>query len=105
MLVGDVVRQVGRWWVVGVSYIIVSTIHTDLGTLLLQRKLNSKTPNIYIANIVNKIGLLWNSFLKVPQTWRVSRLEGCNDYRRRVAAWCWSLEGIRLFVGQTGHIV
>ena len=44
-------------------------------------------------------------FLKVPQTWRVSRLEGCNDYRRRVAAWCWCLEGIRLFVGQTGHIV
>ena len=67
---------------------IVQYINTDLGNLLLQRKFNSKTPNIYIANIVNKIRLLWNSSwsLKVPpQTWRVSRLEGCNDYRRRVA--------------------
>ena len=37
-------------------------INADLRNLLLRRKLNSKTPNIYIANIVNKIGLLWNSF-------------------------------------------
>ena len=97
--------MVGLWMVmVGVLY----SINTDLGNLLLRRKSNSKTPNIYIANIVNKIRLLWNSSwsLKVPpQTWRVSRLEGCNDYRRRVAAWCWCLEEIRLFVGQTGHIV
>ena len=97
--------MVGLWMVmVGVLY----SINTDLGNLLLQRKFNTKTPNIYIANIVNKIRLLWNSSwsLKVPpQTWRVSRLEGCNDYRRRVAAWCWCLEEIRLFVGQTGHIV
>ena len=106
MLVGGMAGglMVGLWMVmVGVLY----SINTDLGNLLLRRKFNSKTPNIYIANIVNKIGLLWNSFPKVPHTctWRVSRLEGCNDYRRRVAAWCWCLEEIRLFVGQTGHIV
>ena len=44
---------------VGVSYY---SLHQAGLTLLLQRKFNSKTPNIYIANIVNKIGLLWKSF-------------------------------------------
>ena len=86
--------QVGRWWwVVGVSYILYS-IRTDLGTLVLQRKLNSKTPNIYIANIVNKIGLLWNSFLKVPhclrpggfQGWKVAMITGVG-WRPGVGVW------------------
>ena len=38
----------GLWMgMVGVLY----SINTDLGNLLLQRKFNTKTPNIYIANI------------------------------------------------------
>ena len=45
-----------------IVYTGYNNINADLRNLLLRRKLNSKTPNIYIANIVNKIGLLWNSF-------------------------------------------
>ena len=63
---------------------VLYSINTDLGNLLLQRKFNSKTPNIYIANIVNKIRLLWNSSwsLEVPhrpggfQGWKVAMITG-----------------------------
>ena len=76
---------------VGVLY----SINTDLGNLLLRRKFNSKTPNIYIANIVNKIGLLWNSFLKVPhclrpggfQGWKVAMITGVGWRPGGVGVW------------------
>ena len=59
MLVGGGATMAMRWVVGG--EIVVSTLTWE-NFQLLQRKFNRKTPNIYIANIVNKIGLLWKSF-------------------------------------------